>query len=296
MDFNQKISRQAFIKKSAFALALPMLSKWNTEAPKSSKIGLQLYTLRDAISKDLAGTLKKVSEIGYKEVELFGYSNGKFFGKTAREFKTMLGDLGLDPVSGHYGAGIENTGTKGTLSNDWRRAMEDAAELGQKFANCAYLTPNERKSIDAYKKYADLFNKSGEISKEFGIQFGYHNHDFEFQKLEGEIPYDIITKNTDAKLVKLELDLYWVVRAGIDPVDLFKKHPGRFPLWHVKDMEKGPDKAFAEVGTGSIDFQKIFDARKLSGMTHFFVEQDVCKIPPTEAIAISYKNLVKMKV
>ncbi len=284
------------MKAGALALAAPMFGKLDLAMQAPSKIGLQLYTLRDDIAKDLEGTLKKVAAIGYKEVELFGYNNGKFFGKTAKEFKALLKGLGLTPVSGHYGAGVERKDVKGTLSNDWRRAMEDAAELGQKYANCAYLTPNERKSIDDYKRYADLFNKSGEIAKEFGIQFGYHNHDFEFQKLDGEIPYDIITGKTDPKLVKLELDLYWAVRAGLDPVELFKKHPGRFPLWHVKDMEKGPDKAFAEVGTGSIDFKKIFDARKIAGMTHFFVEQDVCKIPPTEAIAISYKNLVKMKV
>jgi len=284
------------MKAGALALAAPMFGKLDLAMQAPSKIGLQLYTLRDDIAKDLEGTLKKVAAIGYKEVELFGYNDGKFFGKTAKEFKALLKGLGLTPVSGHYGAGVERKDVKGTLSNDWRRAMEDAAELGQKYANCAYLTPNERKSIDDYKRYADLFNKSGEIAKEFGIQFGYHNHDFEFQKLDGEIPYDIITGKTDPKLVKLELDLYWAVRAGLDPVELFKKHPGRFPLWHVKDMEKGPDKAFAEVGTGSIDFKKIFDARKIAGMTHFFVEQDVCKIPPTEAIAISYKNLVKMKV
>ena len=296
MDLNQKISRKSFIKAGALAVAAPLFSKLDIAFAKPSKIGLQLYTLRAELAKDLLGTLKKVSDIGYKEVELFGYSDGKFFGKTAKEFKTILGDLGLNPVSGHYGAGVQNASAKGTLSNDWRRAMEDAATLGQKYANCAYLTPDERKSIEAYKKYAELFNKSGQVAKEFGIQFGYHNHDFEFQKLDGEIPYDIITKNTDSNLVKLELDLYWAVRAGLDPVELFKKHPGRFPLWHVKDMEKGPGKAFAEVGTGSIDFKKIFDARKIAGMTHFFVEQDVCKIPPVEAIAISYKNLVNMKV
>jgi sugar phosphate isomerase/epimerase len=296
MDINQKISRKSFIKASALALVAPMFSELDFKPEKVSKIGLQLYTLRGEIAKDLMGTLKKVSDIGYKEVELFGYSDGKFFGKTAKELKKILGDLGLNPVSGHYGAGVENKAAKGTLSNDWKRAMTDAAELGQKYANCAYLTPNERKSIEDYKKYAELFNKSGEVAKEFGIQFGYHNHDFEFKKLDGQIPYDVITAGTDPKLVKLELDLYWAVRAGLDPVELFRKHPGRFPLWHVKDMEKGPDKAFAEVGTGSIDFKKIFDARKIAGMTHFFVEQDVCKIPPTEAIAISFNNLVKMKV
>lgn len=295
MDYNEKISRKSFLKAGAFALATPMLSKlnnWEVKAP--SKIGLQLYTLRNEISKDLLGTLKKVAAIGYKEVELYGYSDGKFFGKTPKEFKSILNGLGLDPVSGHYGAGVENKTAKGTLSNGWQKAVDDAAELGQKYVNCAYLTDSERKTIDQYKKYVDLFNKSGEVAKKAGLQFGYHNHDFEFKKLSGQLPYDLIA-STDPKLVKLELDLYWVVKAGIDPVALFKKYPGRFPLWHVKDMDK-KDGSFAEVGTGSIDFKKIFDNRKLAGMTHFFVEQDVAKIPPVQAIEISFKNVTKMKV
>lgn len=282
------------MKASAFMLAAPMFSKFDLTAKAPSKIGLQLYTLRQDLSKDLEGTLKKVAAIGYKEVELFGYNDGKFFGKTPKEFKAILDGLGLDPVSGHYGAGVQMKDQKGTLSNDWQRAVDDAAAIGQKYVNCAYLTDGERKSIEDYKKYVDLFNKSGEVAKKAGLQFGYHNHDFEFKKLDGQLPYDLIA-STDPDLVKLELDLYWIVKAGLDPVDLFKKYPGRFPLWHVKDMDKG-DQSFAEVGTGSIDFKKIFDARKIAGMTHFFVEQDVAKIPALEAIDISFKNVTKMKV
>ncbi|GGM80525.1 sugar phosphate isomerase [Dyadobacter beijingensis] len=295
MDYNEKISRKSFLKASAFMLATPMLSKLNLDAKAASPIGLQLYTLRNEISKDLLGTLKKVAAIGYKEVELYGYSDGKFFGKTPKEFKKILGDLGLNPVSGHYGAGVESKTAKGTLSNGWQKAVEDAAEIGQKYVNCAYLTESERKTIDQYKKYVDLFNKSGEVAKKAGLQFGYHNHDFEFKKIDGQVPYDLIVGKTDPKLVKLELDLYWAVKAGIDPVALFKKYPGRFPLWHVKDIDK-KDGSFAEVGTGTIDFKKIFDNRKLAGMTHFFVEQDVAKVPPVQAIETSFKNVVKMKV
>jgi sugar phosphate isomerase/epimerase len=294
MNYEEKISRKSFMKAGAFMLAAPMLSKLNWKEKAASKIGLQLYTLRSELSKDLMGTLKKVSAIGYKEVELFGYSNGKFFGKTPKEFKTILGDLGLDPVSGHYGAGVENKTAVGTLSNNWQQAVDDAAEIGQKYAVCAYLTDTERKTIDQYKSYVDLFNKSGEVAKKAGLQFGYHNHDFEFKKIDGQLPYDLIA-STDPELVKLELDLYWIVKAGMDPVDLFKKYPGRFPLWHVKDMDK-TDQSFAEVGNGSIDFKKIFAARKTAGLTHFFVEQDVAKRPPLEAIEISFQNVTKMKV
>ena len=209
MDYNEKISRKSFLKAGAFALATPMLSKlnnWEVKAP--SKIGLQLYTLRNELSKNLLGTLKKVAAIGYKEVELYGYSDGKFFGKTPKEFKSILNGLGLDPVSGHYGAGVENKTAKGTLSNGWQKAVDDAAELGQKYVNCAYLTESERKTIDQYKKYVDLFNKSGEVAKKAGLQFGYHNHDFEFKKLSGQLPYDLIA-STDPKLVKYFKRVKW---------------------------------------------------------------------------------------
>jgi sugar phosphate isomerase/epimerase len=295
MNVDEKISRKSFIKASAFALVTPMLSSFDWSVQKTSHVGLQLYTLRDAISKDLEGTLEKVAAVGYKEVELFGYSEGKFFGKTASELKALLAKYKLNPVSGHYGAGVQNSGYQGSLSKGWEKAVDDAAELGHKYVVCAYLTPDERKSIDDYKKYVDLFNKAGEVAKKAGLQFAYHNHDFEFQKMNGELPYDYIAGKTDPELVKLELDLYWIVKAGLDPVDLFKQYPGRFPMWHVKDMDKG-DKSFAEVGTGSIDFKKIFAQRKLAGLTNFFVEQDVSKRPVFEAIATSFKNVKAMKV
>jgi sugar phosphate isomerase/epimerase len=295
MNMDEKISRKSFIKSSAFALVTPMLSRFDFEVQKSSNVGLQLYTLRDAISKDLEGTLQKVAAIGYKEVELFGYREGKFFGKTPKELKALLAKYKLNPVSGHYGAGVQNSDYQGSLSNGWEKAVDDAAELGHKYVVCAYLTPGERKSIEDYKKYVDLFNKAGEVAKKAGLQFAYHNHDFEFQKLDGELPYDYIAGKTDPGLVKLELDLYWVAKAGLDPVDLFKQYPGRFPMWHVKDMDKG-DQSFAEVGTGSIDFKRIFAQRKLAGLTNFFVEQDVSKRPVFEAIATSYKNVKALKV
>jgi sugar phosphate isomerase/epimerase len=295
MNMDEKISRKSFIKASAFALVTPMLSRFDFEVQKSSNVGLQLYTLRDAISKDLEGTLQKVAAIGYKEVELFGYREGKFFGKTPKELKALLAKYKLNPVSGHYGAGVQNSDYQGSLSNGWEKAVDDAAELGHKYVVCAYLTPGERKSIEDYKKYVDLFNKAGEVAKKAGLQFAYHNHDFEFQKLDGELPYDYIAGKTDPGLVKLELDLYWVAKAGLDPVDLFKQYPGRFPMWHVKDMDKG-DQSFAEVGTGSIDFKRIFAQRKLAGLTNFFVEQDVSKRPVFEAIATSYKNVKALKV
>ena len=160
----------------------------------------------------------------------------------------------------------------------------------------AFLFPNERKTIDDYKKIAENLNKAGEKCKKAGIQFCYHNHDFEFQALDGTIPFDILMGQTDKDLVKAELDLFWVQKAGFNPVELFDKYPGRGVLWHVKDMDKTEKKSFTEVGNGVIDFNAIFKNAKKSGMEHFFVEQDVCPGKPvdsiTQSIAYVKKNLV----
>ncbi|WP_026260715.1 sugar phosphate isomerase/epimerase family protein [Spirosoma luteum] len=314
MNQSPDTTRRAFIKLGALAASatfLPQLvgcsnssSSSSTEsttvvttsAESAKKVGLQLYTLRELMGKDPVGTLKNVADIGYKEVESFGYGDGKFFGKTPKEYAALLNDLGLSGPSGHYTTGKTMPNAKGTLTNGWQQAVDDAAAIGQKYMVCAYLFPEERTKLDDYKQFVDLFNKSAEVCKAAGIQFCYHNHDFEFKAIDGQMPYDVLLSGTDKDMVQLELDLYWATFAGQDPVELFKKHPGRFPLWHVKDMEKTAEKAFAPVGTGSIDFQRIFDARETSGMTHYFVEQDVCKLPPLESIAISYENVGKLKV
>jgi sugar phosphate isomerase/epimerase len=287
MLFSRDISRKQFLRTSALALSLPLFNQGDIWAKSMKKVGLQLYTLRNELGKDPEGTLKKVAEIGYKEVETFGYANGKFLGKTPGEFKSFLRGLGLSTPSGHY--------MPNNLKKDWRMVVDHAAEAGQKYMICAFLFPQDRKTADDYKKLGELFNESGEVCKKAGIQFGYHNHDFEFQPLDGQLPYDLLLKETDPKLVKMELDLYWATHAGIDPLELFRKNPGRFPLVHLKDMAKTEKREFAEVGTGSIDFQRILDARKLAGIKHYFVEQDaVTTGTPLEAIAVSYKNVEKL--
>ncbi|TAE26656.1 MAG: sugar phosphate isomerase/epimerase [Cytophagales bacterium] len=290
------ITRRSALKAGALALATPFLSSLDALAAKPKAAGLQLYTVRDLMAKDPDGTIAKVAQIGYKKVENFGYSDGKFFGKSPKDYAALLKQNGLTTPSGHYLLGKQMPAMKGTLMNDWSRAVDDAAELGQQYMVCAYLFPDERKVLDDYKRYADIFNKSAEACKARGIQFAYHNHDFEFKELEGQIPYDILLKNTDANLVKMELDLYWTVFAGKDPVALFNQSPGRFPLWHLKDMEKSEKREFAEVGTGSIDFATLLKSKKKAGLVHSFVEQDVCKRPPLEAIAISYGNVQKLKI
>jgi sugar phosphate isomerase/epimerase len=283
MAFSHSISRKDFLKTSAFALALPLLSKVDALAKPLKNVGLELYTVRNELAKDVEGTLKKVAQIGYTEIE-----TGSYYGKTPKEFKAFLSGMGLSAPSILY--------MTSNMKKDWNKAVDQAAEAGQSFVGCAYLNADERKTVDDYKKIGELFNQSAEVCKKAGIQFIYHNHDFEFQPLEGQIPYTLLLAETDPKLVKLELDLYWATKAGQDPVALFKQYPGRFPIVHLKDMEKTPDRAFAPVGTGSIDFQRILDARKIAGIEHYYVEQDVCKVPPLEAIAISFQNVKKLNV
>ena len=288
MSLNNPISRADFLKTSALALSLPLLTRFEAQAKPIKNVGLQLYTLRNTIMKDPDGVLKNVAGIGYKEVETFGYNEGKFFGKTPAEFRTLLNGLGLSTPSGHY--------MPNQLKSGWEKIVADANTVGQKYMVCAYLAPDERKTADDYKRFAELFNQAADTCHKAGIQFVYHNHDFEFKPVDGQLGYNIILKGTDPKLVKMELDLYWATFAGVDPVALFKANPGRFPLVHMKDMAKTEKREFAEVGTGSIDFQRILNARKIGGIQHFFVEQDVCKQPPIEAIAISFENMGKLSV
>ncbi len=256
---------------------------------KQHKIGLQLYTVREAMEKDPEGTLARVAKIGYQEMESATYSGTeKFYGMDGKTFASVLKKNGLTIPSGHYALG--SASMKGTIRSDWNRAVEDAAAIGMKYMVFAWLPPEERKSLDNYKRLVVDLNKAGEICKKHGIQFCYHNHNFEFEKVDGEIPYDLMLKDADANLVKMEMDIYWVSYAGYDPIELFRKHPGRFVLWHVKDMDNTPKKFFTEVGNGVIDWKNIFMHTKESGMKHFFVEQDVSK-NPFESIATSYKYL-----
>lgn len=284
---SKSISRKEFLKQSALlALSLPLASTSFSFAKAPKNVGLQLYTLRTLMAKEPKETLQKVSAIGFTEVETFGFNDGKFFGMAPKEFRSYLKDLNITTPSGHY--------MPDQIKKDWSKTVDAAAEAGQKYMMCAYIMPNER-TLEDYKKFIDLFNQAGETCKKAGIQFGYHNHDFEFMNVEGQIPYDMILKGTDPKLVQMELDLYWTAFAGQDAVTLFKNNPGRFPAVHMKDMAKTEKREFAEVGMGSIDFQKILNAGKVAGLKHLFVEQDVTKQPPLEAIEISYKNVKKMK-
>jgi sugar phosphate isomerase/epimerase len=254
-------------------------------------LAVQLYTIRTPISKDLEGSLTKLAGLGYKNVELFGY-NGTFFGKTLAEFKTILKNTGLTAISSHHTTGIAMKG-KGTLTDGWDKAIEDMNSIGVKYMVCSLLFPNER-TPEIYKTIPELLENSGKATKSAGIQFAYHNHDFEFEKLDDKLVLDFLLMNTSPELVKVELDLYWINKAGFDPVQYFEKYPGRFPLWHVKDMAAGT-KEITEVGNGTIDFDKIFAAREKAGLKYWFVEQDVSKQDIFKSLEISRDYVIKKK-
>lgn len=295
------VNRRKFLKQSGFAagavLFAPAFLKASGNgsfAADKYKIGLQLYTVRDAMDKDPAGTLARVAQIGYQEMESATYSGTeKFYGMNGKAFAALLKKNGLTIPSGHYALGSPDT--KGTIRSDWERAVEDAAAIGMQYMVCAYLPEEDRKTLDDYKRAVDDLNKAGEICRKHGIQFCYHNHNFEFEKIAGQVPYEWMLKYADKDLVKMEMDIYWITRAGYDPIAMFNEHPGRFILWHVKDMDNTPKHAFTEVGNGVIDWNRIFAHAKESGMKHFFVEQDVSKSPfdsIAQSIAYLKKNII----
>ncbi|QJX48095.1 sugar phosphate isomerase/epimerase [Hymenobacter taeanensis] len=292
-------SRRSFVKSAALLSAGALFSPNLLAAPKSY-IGLQLYTVREAMQQDPAGTLARIAKLGYTSVEGATYTGSqKFYGMDPTSFTKLLKQHGLIMPSSHYRLGEEQDKGQpvlGTMLHGWDKAVDDAAQAGVKYMVCAYLSEAERGNLDHYKYVADQLNKAGERSKKAGIQLCYHNHDFEFMAQNGQMPFDLLLNNTSKDLVKMELDLYWATKAGQDPVALFKKHPGRFPLWHVKDMDNTAKKNFTEVGNGVIDFKRIFAQANTAGMKYFFVEQDQTPGSPFDSIQKSIAHIKRTLV
>lgn len=283
-------SRRRFLQQSGL-LSAGLLTNSTDLLKTDRKVGIQLYTLREAIVKDVKGVIAKVAAAGYKEVETFGLSaDQKFFGLTVKEFGELLTANKLTSPSGHYMPAkmlFENGD-----GDDVKKLCDVGNTLGHKYIIIPYLEPGRRKTIDQYKALAERITKAGEICKQNNQQLAYHNHDFEFIEMDGQRGYDILLNNTDKELLKMELDLYWVVRAGLDPVDIFKKQPGRFHLWHVKDMDKTDKTKNTEAGNGSIDFKRLMKNTELSGVKHFYLEQENNYVPDHFAsIQKSYKYM-----
>ncbi len=283
------MNRKEFIQKSGMAATtaffLPSLISCTDKQGRA--IGLQLYTLRDSIFKAPKDVLKQIASFGYQELETYGYRDGTIFGLPFSEFIEFVNGLGMKTVSAHYGLD--------QISGDtWKKAVEDAQKHKQAYTVLPYLNAEDRTTIDDYKKICEQVNKAGEVCNAAGVRFCYHNHDFEFQELEGQIPYDVMLTEIDPQNCGMELDLYWVVRAGHDPVKYFEKYPGRFEQWHVKDMDKMEPSKNADIGTGSIDFKKLFGHAELSGLKHFYVEQETYPGTPIDSVKNSIDNLKKI--
>ena len=282
------INRRDFILNTglitAGALLLPELLK----AEKIKSLGIQLWTVKDAMEKDPKGTIEKLAKFGYNEVESFGMDYFKFGPK---EFRKIVEANGMKIRSSHS-AHLKNNASDPN-PDGIQKTVDDAAEAGQKYLVAPWLQEGCRDSEDSLKKTAEYFNQYGELCKKAGLKFGYHNHDFEFQKVGDKMILDHLLDNTDPSLVCFELDLYWVVSGNQDPIAYFKKYPGRFPLWHVKDMDK-QEKKSTIVGTGRIDFVSIFKNAKLAGLDLPIVEQEEFKLSSMESAKACIANLRKL--
>lgn len=289
------IKRRDFIITSGLALGAVAIAPSLAFSAKPKNIGLQLYTLRDDFSKNVKGVLEHVAKSGYKEVETYGFSSeGGFFGTSAKDFKKIMNDNGLKAPSGHYDF---NSFIKDNNADFLKSSIECANQLGSEYITVPYLDENLRRDLDGFKRIAQKINEAAVLCKQSGLKLAYHNHDFEFKKFGDKTGYDVLLQETDKKLVDFELDIYWAVRSGNDPLALFKANPGRFTMWHVKDMDKSKAEWNTEIGDGSINFKTIFAEAKLSGMKHFFVEQETNYSPnPLESIKASSEYVSKQLI
>ena len=259
----------------AGALASAALTFPLAQARGRYKLGLQLFTVRAPLARDVEGALKQIAAMGYQEAETYGFDpeGGRYYGVPAKAFAQRLGDHNITTPSGHY----DLNRFAGTSVDDLKRyvdkCIEGAQALGQSYITWP-LVDQEFRTIEKFKVIAERLNLAGAQIKKAGLELAYHNHDFEFVDQNGQIGYDVILKDTDPALVQMQMDLYWVARSDskLTPNQWFKRHPGRFVMWHVKDMHK-VSRDYTEVGNGSIDFTRIWPDASLAGLKHFFVEQ-----------------------
>lgn len=285
------------MKKSFFVklLTVVFVFSLNTSIFAQKKwAGMTLYTVRNEMGKDPKATLKQVADMGFKYIEAVDYKDGKFYGMTPDEFKSYLKSLGLKPISVHMGSM--------TLDNA-DKLVADVKAAGFKYfiapvppMGMFKFEPKTRtlSMEDDIEKLTRILNTIAHKAKAAGLEFLYHNHDFEFKpNKNGIIPIDYLLEHLDAKYVNFQMDLYWVTKAGADPIAYFNKYPGRFKIWHVKDMDK--EGRFAPVGQGTIDFGKILANKKLSGMKYYIVEQDQVfdGMQPFDALKLSREGLIK---
>jgi len=264
-------NRREFLGASGTALAAMAgltHSSFSCGTGQLDKIGVQLYTVRDAMARDFDGTLRRVAQIGYQEVEFAGY-----FGRTPGQVKESLRQAGLTAPSTHVDYNM--------VKSDWPGALDTARGAGIQYVVVAWIDEGDRKTVDDWKRVADRLNSAARTAESAGLRFAYHNHSYEFVPLQGQVPYDVLLASTDPKLVNLEMDLYWITVGGKNPLDYFARWPGRFPLVHLKDSKGPPANTMTEVGSGVIDWKAILARHKEAGIEHYYVEHD----EPADAFA-----------
>lgn len=280
-------SRRDFLRNSALAglaMSVPFRNQLMAMAPTGKPYGMQLWTVKEALAKDPLAVLKHLSASGYKQIESFEGDKGIFWGMKNTEFKKTMDGLGMKIVSAHC-----------DHVNNFERKAAEAGEIGMKYLICPWVGPQD--SLDKYKRLADQFNTCGEIAKKNGIRFAYHNHDYSFKALNGVVPQDLMIQNTNAALVDFEMDMYWTVAAGVDPIAYMKKFPNRFKLVHVKDLVK-LDKGEHEsciIGKGTIDYKSLLPQATQQGVQYFIVEQEAytgtTELDAAKADAVYMKTL-----
>ena len=230
-------------------------------ARRRDRIGVQLYTVREAMKRDFDGTLFRLHEIGYQEVEFHDY-----FGHTPEQVQTALRRADLDAPAIHV--------PFESLRDGWSRTLDTANAVGHRAVLVAWVPSEERADLDGWRRVAEQFNRAGEAARAAGLRFGYHNHAYEFTPIQGQIPYDVLLAGTDPALVAMELDLFWIVKGGQDPIAYFARYPGRFEFVHIKDSAGPPDHKMVDLGQGTIDFRRVFAQSRQAGIRHYFAEHD----------------------
>jgi sugar phosphate isomerase/epimerase len=280
-------NRRSFLAAGAAALATSSLSRAAlAAAPSPQAFGLQLYTVRKDIQADTPGVLATVRKIGYRSVETFAAQ----YSRPAKELRQMISDADLLLPSTHFGYA------------DLGQKFDYAKELGAKYIVVGAPPFQKANSADAFKEFAAQYNQWGQEAVKYGLEFGFHNHNIEFQSFDGVTGLEILMKETDPKLVKWQMDCYWVTQAGEDPLAMIHKYGKRLQTLHFKDRKPkvpisakaGAPAHFTEVGTGTIDFKAIWAAASAFHIPYFFVEQDQTEIPPLESIKVSYDNLERI--